>query len=274
MKLTFLGTGASMGIPIINCDCGVCTSHDARDARLRCGARLEINGRTYLIDASSDLRQQALRYGLDRLDGVFITHSHADHVFGLDDTRIYSIRTRSPIRIFASRATLDSIRRLFWYAFEGPRDERLAKPVFQMTTPEDAAVQDELDVASIPVLHGKMPVTGYRFGKLAYLTDFNRIGDEALNMLTGLDTLVLGALRHSPSISHLTIPEAIALAEQIRPRITYLTHFTHEVSQRELEQTLPNHIRPAYDGLVIDIPDDEPGVESGRISGIHETADN
>ncbi len=251
MKLTFFGTGTSMGVPLINCTCKVCRSKNPKDRRLRCGAKLETGDRTVLIDASSDLRQQALRFGLARLDGIFITHSHADHVFGLDDTRIFSLRSGGPIRIFAEADTLDSIRRLFWYAFDGPRDERLVKPVFQLHTPDRSADLLGLQVIPIPLEHGPMAVTGYRFGDLAYLTDFNRISQASLALLEGLDVLVLGALRYTPSISHLTIDKAITLAQQIGARRTFFTHLTHEVSHAELAHMLPDGIIPAYDGLEV-----------------------
>ena len=256
MKLTFFGTGTSMGIPLINCDCPVCQSGDPRDKRLRSGARLEIGNRTVLIDASSDLRQQVLTFGLERLDGIFVTHSHADHIFGLDDTRIFSLRNRTPVRIFASEETRSSIRRLFWYAFDEPRDEGLVKPVFQLLQPEAARTELGIPVTPIPLMHGTMPTWGFRFGALAYLTDFNVIDDDHIAQLNGLDTLVLGALRFSPSISHLTVPQAIDLAVRIGARMTYLTHFTHEICHRKLAAQLPEGIRPAYDGLEIVVPED------------------
>ncbi len=253
MKLTFLGTGTSMGVPLINCHCRVCKSDDPRDTRLRCGARLELNGHTILIDASSDLRQQALQYGLSTIDGVFVTHPHADHVFGLDDTRIFSLRENRPIHLYAADYTLKNIRRLFWYAFEGPRDERMVKPVFRLHQLAGEQTLFDTEITCIHATHGDMPVTGFRFGALTYITDFNHIDPTERDKMRGTEILVLGALRHSPSASHLTVEQALDLAGDIQAGQTWLTHFSHEICHRELEEFLPDHVYAAYDGLEIEI---------------------
>ncbi len=253
MKLTFFGTGTSMGIPLINCGCPVCTSDDTRDTRLRCGARLEVNGHSLLIDASSDLRHQALRYGLPTIDGIFVTHPHADHVFGLDDTRIFSLREDRPIHLYAADYTLKNIRRLFWYAFEGPRDERMVKPVFRLHPLADRQELFDTEITCIHATHGDMPVTGFRFGPLTYITDFNHIEPAEKEKVRGSQVLVLGALRHSPSASHLTVKQALDLVHDLKPSQTWLTHFSHEIRHRELEEQLPEHVHAAYDGLEIEI---------------------
>lgn len=253
MKLTFLGTGTSMGIPLINCPCTVCTSDDPRDTRLRCGVRLELNGHSLLIDASTDLRQQALQFGLPTIDGIFVTHPHADHVFGLDDTRIFSLRENRPIHLYAADYTLENIRRLFWYAFEGPRDERMVKPAFQLHRLDDHQELFGSEITCIHAMHGNMPVTGFRFGPMTYITDFNHIEPDEKEKIRGTEILVLGALRHSPSASHMTVEQALEFVRDVKPGRTWLTHFSHEVLHRDLEQQLPDHVHAAYDGLKIEI---------------------
>jgi len=253
MRFTFAGTGTSMGVPLIGCDCPVCRSDDPKDRRLRCGGILELDGRVYLIDAAPDLRQQLLNHRIRRLDGVLITHPHADHVFGLDDTRIFTLRSGRPLPLYASPETCDQVRRLFWYAFEPVRDDRLVKPSFDLQPVRGPFTIEGRTVVPITAHHGEMPVTGFRIGNFAYLTDFNRIDPAEAAHLRGVDTLVLGALRYTPSATHLTIPQAVAVAREIGAATTWLTHFTHEVSHRKLATELPDGIRPAWDGLRIDL---------------------
>jgi len=249
MNVTFLGTGTSMGVPLINCSCPVCTSSDAKDKRTRASLKIETGGHTVLVDASSDFRQQALRFGIPTIDGIFLTHPHADHIFGLDDTRIYSLREKRPIHIFGSAYTLKNIRHIFSYAFQAVRDERLVKPLFHLHELKQSQELFGLKVTTLKLNHGGMPVTGYRFGNFAYLTDFAEIEESELSLLDGVTHLVVGALRYTPSISHLTVEQAVQFIDKIQPEIAWLTHCSHEISHSKLENELPDHIHVAYDGL-------------------------
>ncbi len=249
MKITFLGTGTSMGIPLINCNCPVCTSSDPRDKRMRASVKIETGTHTLLIDAASDFRQQALRFNIPTIDGIFLTHPHADHIFGLDDTRIYTLREKRPIQIFGNAYTLKNIRHIYSYAFETVRDERLVKPLFQLNELKQKQELFGLAITTLRLNHGGMPVTGYRIGNFAYLTDFAEIEKSELSLLNGVTHLVVGALRYTPSVSHLTVEQAIQLIEKIRPEKAWLTHCSHEISHSKLESQLPTPIHVAHDGL-------------------------
>lgn len=253
MKITFLGTGTSLGIPIINCPCIVCNSKDGKDKRLRCSIKIEFKKLNFLVDASSDLRQQALKYGLPSLDGIFLTHSHADHILGLDETRLFSLVFRKPVNLFASSQTFEGIKKLFWYAFETNKDKRMLKPYFKLNVIDNKKSIYKMDVTPIFANHGEMPVTGFRFNNFTYITDFKKIENNELLKIKGSKILVLGALRYSDSISHLTINEAIKLAKKIKAEKTYLTHFSHEILHSKLDKELPKNIFPAYDGLELEI---------------------
>ncbi len=253
MKVRFLGTGTSMGVPLIGCNCEVCTSRDFRDKRLRSSIMIEFNGKCVLIDASSDFRVQALIYRINRIDAILITHPHADHVFGLDDTRIFYLKNRKPVELWGSEFTIDNLKRLFFYAFEGKRDERLVKPSFNLNKVREKFELFGVTITSVNAIHGDMPVTGYRVNNLGYITDFNFIEEKEIEKLKGVKTLIVGALRYSPSISHLTIDRAIEFVKKVKPEVAYFTHFSHEILHSRLEKELPANIIPAYDGLEIEV---------------------
>ena len=258
MRLTFLGTGTSFGIPQIGCGCAVCHSTDRRDRRTRVGALVETDaGRRILLDTPPELRLQLVAAGVDGVDAVLFTHDHADHVHGIDDVRAFTARSREPLVMYGSEATVASLGRKFPYIF----DDRI-RPLPGTSKPEGrlaplaegaaAEIAGEL-VTPVSVPHGLATVFGYRIGPLAYVTDAKTIPDAALEVLRGARTLVVNALFPTPHPTHLSIPEAVAVAERVGAGMTYLTHLTHRTSHAELEATLPPHVRPAYDGLTVEV---------------------
>lgn len=258
MKVTLLGTGTSTGIPVIGCSCRVCTSSDPRDKRLRCACYIEVNGVHILIDAGPDFRMQALRAGLKRIDAVLITHHHFDHVVGLDDLRPFFFQNRSSIPCYAHPDTAHTLRKMFWYIFEDgsyPGVAKLDLHQIDGSFEVESRYADTLkvNIEPIEIFHGKTPVLGFRIGKFAYLTDTNRIPDEHLDKLHGLDVLILDALRHEPHRTHFTIEQAIEVAQKINPKRTYFTHMTHSILHEEENAKLPEGIELGYDGLVLDI---------------------
>ncbi len=252
MRVTFLGTGTSTGVPVIGCGCRVCTSSDPRNQRLRPSLLLEWGEFRILVDSSSDFRQQALRHRIDRLDAVLYTHAHADHVMGLDDLRIYNFRQRADLPVYGSASTLDHLRRTFWYAFEETQ-EGGGKPRLDLRRIE--APFDLLGEVVVPVRlwHGDLEVTGYRIGNFAYCTDCNRIPPESMRALADLDILVLDALRPTVHPTHLSIPQALAILADLQPRRAYLVHMSHDVEHEETQALLPASVHLAYDGLVLEI---------------------
>lgn len=256
LRVTFLGTGTSVGIPVITCSCHVCTSPDPRNRRLRASLLLEWpadtpDGRArVLVDTATDLREQALRARLDRLDAVVYTHAHADHILGLDELRIYNFVHREPIPLYGSEATLETIQRMFGYAFDpaGVGVPRLEpRPVRERLELLGAAIE------LIPVLHGGMEVYALRVGDFAYVTDCNEIPRAAAQRLEGLDTLVIDALRRDPHRSHFSLDEALAEIERLRPRRALLTHLSHAFDHAALEEELPPGVRVATDGMQLEI---------------------
>lgn len=251
MKLTFLGTGTSTGVPTLGCRCKVCQSSDPHDKRLRPSLLLEFDGRAVVIDTAPDFRQQAIRERIERLDAVVFTHDHADHIFGLDDVRVFYFRQKAPIPIYADARTMESIQRIYKYIFDqtypyggiARLDPRLIDGPFDLWGTK---------LIPLPVFHGNMPVLGFRFGTAAYVTDFSTIPDSTLSLLEGLDLLILDALRHKPHPSHSTLEQSLALVEKLKPRQAFFTHVAHELGHEETNATLPSHARLAYDGLKLD----------------------
>lgn len=252
MRVTFLGTGTSTGVPVVGCRCAVCTSDDPRNQRLRQSVKVEMNGKYFLIDTTPDLRLQLLREPIPRLDFLLYTHSHADHLMGLDDVRPFNFRQRETIHAFASAPTAKAIRRAFSYIWS---DSQIGggKPQIELHEVEGAFTHEGIDIVPIPVLHGDWTILGYRIGPFAYITDTNGIPDASLELLEGVDTLALDGLRPSPRHpTHFTIDEAVALAQRIAPRMTYLIHLAHEVDHETVEGNLPADVRLAWDGLVLE----------------------
>jgi phosphoribosyl 1,2-cyclic phosphate phosphodiesterase len=252
MLVTFLGTGTSTGVPVVGCRCAICASEDPRNKRLRQSVKIEANGKYFLIDTTPDLRLQLLREPIPRLDFILYTHSHADHLMGLDDVRPFNFRQRETIHAFASAPTAKAIRRAFSYIWS---DSQLGggKPQLELHEVDGAFTHDGIDIVPIPVRHGDWTILGYRIGSFAYITDTNGIPDESVALLEGVDTLALDGLRPSPRHpTHFTIGEAVTAAQRIGPRMTYLIHLTHEVDHETVEATLPENVRLAWDGMKLD----------------------
>jgi phosphoribosyl 1,2-cyclic phosphate phosphodiesterase len=257
MRLTFLGTGTSFGVPQVGCSCAVCRSTDPRDRRSRSAALVETAGGTILIDTPPELRLQLIAAGVNRLDAVVYTHEHADHISGIDDLRIFSVRQRRALPVYGPPETLDRLRGSFSYIFDDQRVyEGTSKPDLELPPVEPGR---PIEIAGAPVLplafrHGHLRVYGYRIGDLAYITDAKAVDEPERRRLEGLDTLVLNALWWRPHPTHMSIPEAIETAQLLGPRRTYLTHLTHETGHADLAARLPAGIVPAYDGLIVEVP--------------------
>lgn len=252
MKLTFLGTGTSTGVPTVGCECAVCTSPATHDKRTRPSIMLEYCGRTVVIDTTPDFRSQALRQKIQRVDAVLFTHAHADHVLGLDDVRPFFFRQKDPIPIFADQRCMESLRRIFTYIFDQtyPYGGILKVEPHLIDGPFNLW---DMQLVPLPVLHGTLPVLGFRFGNAAYVTDFSTIPETTLGLLQGLDVLILDALRHKPHPTHSTIENSLALVENLKPARAYFTHIAHELSHDETNASLPPNVRLAYDGLEVDL---------------------
>jgi len=256
MRLTFLGTGTSFGIPQVGCDCAVCRSPDPRDRRTRCGAVVQSGESTLLIDTPPELRLQLVERRIRRADAVLFTHEHADHVNGIDDLRAFSVQQQRSLPCHGPAETLERLRRGFPYIFDDTYQPPpgTSKPRLELR-PLEPMVETEL--AGIRVLplafrHGTMRVFGYRFGKLAYLTDVKAVEAPERERLQGLKVLVVNALWERPHPTHLSIPEAVELARDLGAERTYLTHLTHETGHAALAGRLPPGIEPAFDGLTVE----------------------
>lgn len=250
--LTFLGTGTSMGVPTLGCKCKVCTSPDAKDRRTRPSLALEYSDRVVVIDTGPDFREQALREKIDRVDAVLYTHSHADHVLGLDDLRPLSFLHKDrPIPLFADELTASVLRRIFDYTFSPeskyPNSAKVELHELQPVT-ELFGVQFE----RLPVQHGATEINGFRFGAAAYLTDMSDIPPQAAERLTGLDILIIDALRHSPHPTHSHLKKSLDYVARLQPQRAYFTHMSHEISHAEVQATLPPNVYLAYDGLKLE----------------------
>jgi phosphoribosyl 1,2-cyclic phosphate phosphodiesterase len=252
MKLTFLGTGTSTGVPSIGCECETCLSEDPRDKRLRVSIIIEHAGQSLLVDTSSDFRQQALRFGLKRLDGVLITHCHADHIFGLDDIRPLNFRFGA-LGLYANERAWVDIRRIFKYIFEPSHFGGGLPQVIAHTVYPGApfCIGEQLEVTPLEVTHGRLPVMAYRFNDFAYATDLSEIPPQTMDALRDLDVLVLDCLRFKEHPTHLWAEKALGYVEKLKPRRTYFTHMAHDVKHERDSKRLPDGVEFAYDGLVV-----------------------
>jgi phosphoribosyl 1,2-cyclic phosphate phosphodiesterase len=255
VTITFLGTGTSMGVPMIGCRCEVCRSSDPRDKRWRPSIVIRLDtGPTVLVDTSADLRAQALAFDLDRVDAVLFTHSHADHMLGLDEMRRYNTLQRSAIPVYADARTLADLRRVFTYAFGTSEHGHEYVPRLTPFVLDGPFSLGRTEFHPVPIVHGAREILGYRVGRFAYLTDCSAIPDASWPLLEGLDLLVVGALRDRPHPSHFSLSEAVDAATRIGARRTLFTHMCHDLGHAATCARLPAHIQLAYDGLAVEVP--------------------
>lgn len=253
MKITFLGTGTSQGVPVIACNCEVCRSLDYRDKRLRSSVHIETNGKSLVIDTGPDFRQQMLREDVRHLDAVIFTHGHKDHTAGLDDVRAYNFLQGIDMPVYGSQPVLDQLTREYAYAFEPHRYPGI--PRLNLIPINGRSFQaGSVDVLPLPVVHLNMPVFGYRIGDFSYITDANEIPADTFERLKGTRLLVLNALQREKHISHFNLEEAIAVALKVGAEQTYFTHLSHKMGlHKEVEAELPSGVHLAHDGLSVNL---------------------
>ena len=253
VKLTFLGTGTSQGVPVIACDCEVCRSTDAHDKRLRTSALLEIDGKILLIDAGPDFRRQLLGAGVKRLDAILLTHEHKDHTAGLDDVRAFNHITGRPVDIYAEARALDALRKEYNYVFA--EHKYPGSPEMTLHTIDERPFEVEgIYIEPVRVQHYRMPILGFKIGRLAYITDAKTIDAAECEKLKNLDILVLNAVKHGTHLSHFSLEEALVFVDEMKPRHAYITHISHRLEKHaELQSKLPKNVFLAYDGLEIKI---------------------
>jgi phosphoribosyl 1,2-cyclic phosphate phosphodiesterase len=240
---------------MIGCDCGTCRSADPRDNRLRPSVFVELGGTNVLVDAGPDLRAQALRAGVTRVDAILFTHGHADHILGIDDVRRFNATMTEPMPCYGDALTLDDIRKTFHYVFDPNTPKGGGLPKLDLRQIDGPVTIGDLDVQPIPLWHGRRSILGFRFGRFAYLTDCNRLDETAWPLLEGLDVLVLDALRDTPHPTHFSLGEAIEAARQIGAPRTFFTHMCHHLAHESTNARLPAGMALAYDGLVLEMPD-------------------
>src|SRR5262245_55740425 len=263
MRVTVLGSGTSHGVPAIGCGCAVCTSSDPHDTRTRPSIWIELDNdapspfagavRSILVDTSTDLRTQAIVCRMNRVDAILFTHSHADHVFGLDDVRRYNQMQKTSISCYADEETLTNLRRMFAYVFNPPAQAGGGIPQLSLFRVAGPFSLGGAEVVPVPLFHGRLPVLGFRIGTFAYLTDCNRIPDQSWPLLDGVRTIVLDALRHRPHSTHFSVSEAVEVVARLGAERAYLTHICHDLPHAETNAQLPAGVELAYDGLVLDI---------------------
>jgi phosphoribosyl 1,2-cyclic phosphate phosphodiesterase len=271
LRVTLLGTGTSHGVPAIGCDCDVCHSRDPHDRRMRPSILIEVAGaaadpadqrtaspiaaavRFILVDTSTDLRAQALTNDVRRVDAILFTHSHADHVLGLDEVRRYNAMQGAPIPCYADRATLTDLRRMFAYIFDAPRSSAGAIPQLTAGCIAGPFTLGGVEIVPVPLVHGRQRILGFRIGTFAYLTDCNLIPDESWPLLDGVRVVVLDALRNRPHPTHFSVAEAIAVVARLAPDRAYFTHICHDLPHAATSARLPGGVELAYDGLVLEV---------------------
>lgn len=252
MRITFLGTGTSQGVPVIGCRCHGCTSEDPKDKRLRSSLLIETGDLVLVIDTGPDFRQQMLAAGVTHLDGVLFTHEHRDHIAGLDDIRSFNFIQQAPMDVFAEGRVLRALQGGFPYVFAEKKYPGVPQVAVHTISPSPFSI-GTLEVIPVRLMHYRLPVLGFRIGDVAYLTDANFISEQEKKKLAGVKILIVNALRREKHISHFTLSEAVALIKEIGPGQGYLTHISHQLGRTaEFEKELPEGIQAAYDGLVLE----------------------
>lgn len=252
MKVTVLGCATSTGVPIIGCPCSVCTSDNPKNKRTRCSVFIESNGKNILIDSSTDLRFQALREGITRLDAVLYTHSHADHTHGIDDLRTFNFINNMVIPCYGNELTINNLKNNFGYIFDSVHSAG-GKPKLELNVVETDFRFDEINITPVEISHYRWKILGYRIGDFAYLTDCSGISSESMDKLKGLDLLIISALRYREHPAHFNIDQAVQIAQILNPKLTVFTHMGHEVDYDILLNELPDKIVPAFDGMKIEL---------------------
>ncbi|MCX8081458.1 MAG: MBL fold metallo-hydrolase [Bacteroidia bacterium] len=253
MKLTFLGTGTSQGIPVIGCYCDVCQSTDPKDKRLRSSVHIQTHKASVVIDTGPDFRQQCLQNRIDKIDGILYTHEHMDHVSGLDDVRPYNFFLKSNIRLYAETAVENAIRRIYRYAFdEGEKYPGVPEIEISNISEKSIITIGDLQIKPFRVFHKELPVLGFKINDVTYITDANYISDDVIDELRNCKILIINALRKEKHISHFNLDEALNMIKRINPERAYLTHISHQLGKHnDVINILPINVKPAYDGLQI-----------------------
>mgnify|MGYP006292200675 CR=1 FL=1 len=253
MKITFLGTSTSQGVPVIGCNCETCRSDDPRDKRLRSSILVRQDGITLVVDTGPDFRQQMIRAGVSRLDAVLFTHEHRDHIAGLDDIRAFNFIQQSSMDIFAEERVLKALERGFPYVFAEKKYPGVPRVRVHLISTEPFLV-GPLEVVPVRAMHYRLPVLGFRFGDFAYLTDASDISTKEKGKLKGVKYMVINALRHEDHVSHYTLSQALELIRSVHPGKGYLTHLSHQLGPvARIEKELPDNVSAAYDGLVLEL---------------------
>lgn len=248
-KITVLGCGTSTGVPVIGCHCPVCKSTNPKNNRLRSSILIQHNKQNIVIDTSVDFRLQALRHNIENVHTVFFTHHHADHVHGLDELRVFTSRNKNRIPCYGRKETLDNIRKIYFYAFDGRTQAGGGIPQIEFIEVENPFHVSGIKITPVEVFHGKLTITGYRFFDVAYITDSSNIPDYSKNALKNLKLLFINALREDPHPTHFSISEALNVIEELKPERAVLTHLGHNIDFEALQKDLPEGVSLAYDGM-------------------------
>lgn len=254
MKIHLLGTGTSQGVPVIGCNCEVCQSMDSRDVRLRSCAVIESDGKYILVDTGPDLRQQMLKARIPRVDAILYTHEHNDHVIGLDDIRPYNYAQQSELPVYGLARVVEEVKNRFQYVFAEKRYPGAPQAVAYSISGQESLNLDGIHIQPIDVTHGRLPILGYRFENVAFITDASALKPAEIEKLRGLQVLVINALRHEQHPAHFNLEEALAVIKEVKPARAYITHISHYMGKYEnWANLLPADVFPAYDGLVIEV---------------------